>query len=142
MKSHTCDQSGRYVVRLSFASLSIALHKTRRPAKRLLAAVEAKSKRNEHFGKLYRDFMAEYEALGHKKVVTNSTQLNSSACYLPHHGVLREFRTTTKLRVVFNGSQKIPHSQSLNSHFFESAAVTWKRPAELAAPPICNDCRH
>lgn len=34
--------------------------------------------------------------------------------YLPHHGVLRESSSTTKLRVVFNGSQKTNTGLSLN----------------------------
>ncbi|XP_057335118.1 uncharacterized protein LOC130673919 [Microplitis mediator] len=38
----------------------------------------------------------------------------SHTYYLPHHGVLREQSTSTKLRVVFNGSSKTSSQVSLN----------------------------
>ena len=34
--------------------------------------------------------------------------------YMPHHGVLKETSSITKLRVVFNGSEKISNGVSLN----------------------------
>ncbi|KYN29313.1 hypothetical protein ALC57_01253 [Trachymyrmex cornetzi] len=39
------------------------------------------------------------------------SNLIENRCYLPHHGVLRESRATTKLRVVFNGSQRTTSHQ-------------------------------
>lgn len=38
------------------------------------------------------------------------------ACYLPHHGVFRVSSSTTRLRVVFNGSQRTRSGKSLNNH--------------------------
>jgi len=43
-----------------------------------------------------------------------STEEAKSAYHLPHHGVLREASSTTKLRVVFNGSQKSSSGATLN----------------------------
>ncbi|KAK2577645.1 hypothetical protein KPH14_012903, partial [Odynerus spinipes] len=34
--------------------------------------------------------------------------------YLPHHGVLKPSSTTTKLRVVFNGSSPTSSGRSIN----------------------------
>ena len=34
--------------------------------------------------------------------------------FMPHHGVLKETSSTTKLRVVFNGSEKSNNGVSLN----------------------------
>ena len=45
---------------------------------------------------------------------SHRTQQQKDAYYLPHHGVLRESSTSTKLRVVFNGSQKTSSRSSLN----------------------------
>ncbi|XP_071055024.1 uncharacterized protein [Onthophagus taurus] len=55
---------------------------------------------------------AEYLALNHMKQVT--TNLEAPHFYLPHHGVVRETSSTTRLRVVFNGSQKTSSGVSLN----------------------------
>ena len=39
-------------------------------------------------------------------------------CYLFHFGVVREDRETTKLRVVYNGSEK-SHGPSLNDNMYK-----------------------
>lgn len=46
---------------------------------------------------------------------------NTAKCYLPHHGVLRQSSSSTKLRVVFNGSQRTTTGKSLNSHLLIGA---------------------
>lgn len=61
------------------------------------------------------DFMRQYRDLNHMKLAPlSSSDSPNRACYLPHHGVLREGSTTTKLRVVFNGSSSLPNGDSLN----------------------------
>ena len=39
---------------------------------------------------------------------------NSTVCYLPHHPVINPDKQTTKLRVVFNASNKTSNGKSLN----------------------------
>ncbi|XP_059225759.1 uncharacterized protein LOC131997906 [Stomoxys calcitrans] len=77
--------------------------------------------------KAYKAFMSEYEHLGHMEKVGRYPQdLPPNIYFLPHHGVLRESSTTTKLRVVFDGSSRVPPQPSLND--------------ELASgPPLQND---
>ncbi|XP_029159529.1 uncharacterized protein LOC114931579 [Nylanderia fulva] len=65
VRTVTRTSSGRYVVRLPFASPPTSLSETRRPAERLLEAMERKGARDARFGDLYRDFMDEYEDLQH-----------------------------------------------------------------------------
>lgn len=75
--------------------------------------MEKRCQLNTRFGSLYEEFMREYEHLKHMSPMTLGI---SSGCYLPHHGVLRESSSSTKLRVVFNGSQRIQSGESLNAH--------------------------
>ncbi|XP_024867312.1 uncharacterized protein LOC112451722 [Temnothorax curvispinosus] len=122
VRTHERTPAGRYVVRLPFASTPKHLAETRKPAERLLTAMERKCARDFRFGELYRSFMREYEDLGHLEAVAPSDENTTRGeCYLPHHGVLKEASTTTKLRVVFNGSQRTSSGDSLNDHLFAGA---------------------
>ncbi|XP_018400786.1 PREDICTED: uncharacterized protein LOC108778178 [Cyphomyrmex costatus] len=49
---------------------------------------------------------------------TPTSRTSRRTCYLPHHGVLRAESSSTKLRVVFNGSSTIASGQSLNDHLY------------------------
>ncbi|XP_029177170.1 uncharacterized protein LOC114945219 [Nylanderia fulva] len=121
VRTVTRTPTGRYMVRLPLASPPTTLQDTRRPAEHLLKAMESKGSRDFRFGDLYRSFMQEYEDLQHMKRVNIATTAEDIRCYLPHHGVLNESSTTTKLRVVFNGSQRTRTGTSLNSHLLTGA---------------------
>ncbi|XP_071579379.1 uncharacterized protein [Temnothorax nylanderi] len=122
VQTHARTETGRYVVRLPFSKEPTTLAETRRPAERLLTAMERKCQREPRFGKLYRQFMREYEELKHIELASVSPDHEvKPECYLPHHGVLRESSTSTKLRVVFNGSQQTPSGESLNHHLLVGA---------------------
>ncbi|XP_011859086.1 PREDICTED: uncharacterized protein LOC105556600 [Vollenhovia emeryi] len=54
--------------------------------------------------------------MGHMTPLNDSRDVGGPVSYLPHHGVLRESSTTTKLRVVFNGSTATSSGDSLNRH--------------------------
>ncbi|XP_029171127.1 uncharacterized protein LOC114945863 [Nylanderia fulva] len=121
VRTVTRTPTGRYMVRLPFSSPPTTLQDTRRPAEHLLKAMETKGSRDLRFGDLYHGFMQEYEDLQHMKKVNTSTTTENFRCYLPHHGVLKESSTTTKLRVVFNGSQRTRAGTSLNSQLLTGA---------------------
>ncbi|KAK9703669.1 hypothetical protein QE152_g29195 [Popillia japonica] len=68
--------------------------------------------------------MHEYESLGHMTEINgtlghmteiNGTDDESISYYMPHHGVLKEQRVTTKLRVVFDASTPTSTGFSLNN---------------------------
>lgn len=58
---------------------------------------------------MYKDFMAEYLALGHMSVATTPGQY-----YIPHHAICKNDGVDTKIRVVFDASSKGPTGMSLN----------------------------
>ncbi|XP_024867526.1 uncharacterized protein LOC112451852, partial [Temnothorax curvispinosus] len=116
VRTHTRTATGRYVVRLPFVKTPPSLAETRKPAERLLNAMERKGARDSRFEELYRSFIQEYEDLQHMEPVNPSENNEPNTCYLPHHGVFRESSSTTKLRVVFNGSQRTGSGDSLNDH--------------------------
>lgn len=84
--------------------------------------MERKCAADVQFGELYQMFLKEYEDLHHMTEATPPAK-GQPVCYLPHHGVLRESSATTKLRVVFNGSQPLRNGKSLNSNCCSLAPI-------------------
>ena len=60
------------------------------------------------------EFLNEYEALGHMAVVPKSLVTQRRVFYLPQHAVVRETSSTTRIRVVFNGSHRTNFALSIN----------------------------
>jgi len=112
-ETHSRDTTGRYIVQLPFRSTHKPLEESRSSAVRALERVRHRIQRDPSFGNLYVEFMKEYESLGHMQLATN-LRGDLSPVYLPHHGVLHESSSTTKLRVVFNGSSRTNTGVSLN----------------------------
>lgn len=106
-KNHRRDKQGRYIVRLPFNDKIGKLGKSKRAAINQFFAMERKMARNAEFAQKYREFMAEYEALGHMRKVTEESE---SGYYTPHHGVL----SSKKFRIVFNASALTTSGISLN----------------------------
>lgn len=77
-RTHERTGSGRYVVRLPFVRSPPTFTKTRKPAERLLTAMEHRCVRDPHFGNLYRAFMMEYEHLKHMELISASPQKSQS----------------------------------------------------------------
>ncbi|XP_018395413.1 PREDICTED: uncharacterized protein LOC108773930 [Cyphomyrmex costatus] len=77
---------------------------SKRLAQRFL---ERRFKEDSVLHERYVDFMRDYLEAGHMSIVTDSGQnLEHPVVYLPHHGVVKETSSTTKLRVVFDASSK------------------------------------
>ncbi|GFU95905.1 DUF1758 domain-containing protein [Trichonephila clavipes] len=64
-------------------------------------------------GTLYKEFMNEYELLGHMEEIKNET-LDKINYYIPHHSVYKPEKTSTPMRVVFDASAKTTSGFSLN----------------------------
>ncbi|GFU81839.1 integrase catalytic domain-containing protein [Trichonephila clavipes] len=92
------------------------------PLKRL-NALWTRLIRDPQYLKLYRDFIHEYDQLGHMKEVVAEHDNSEVAYYMPHHGVLRPEKSTTKLRVVFNATNPTSNGLSLNSIQYNGGLV-------------------
>ncbi|XP_029170330.1 uncharacterized protein LOC114940017 [Nylanderia fulva] len=115
-RHHTRSPDGRYIVRLPTIDSLPDLSGTIRAARRALQHTEKKFERDSEFQGMYVEFMRQYLNLRHMRPAPSSTESHPGACYLPHHGVLRPDSSSTKLRVVFNGSSSLPNGDSLNRY--------------------------
>ncbi|XP_061722994.1 uncharacterized protein LOC133529314 [Cydia pomonella] len=104
---------GKYIVKMPLnAKYEKKLGNSKQIAISQFLQLERKLQRQPKFAQMYREFMKEYSDLQHMKPSKSSS---AQDCYLPHHGVLRAKASTTKLRVVYNASQKTSSGYSLNS---------------------------
>lgn len=111
----TRNDDGRFVVTIPLKQDPQVLGDSFEMAKRRFLSLERKFERESAFRDKYLAFMKEYEQLGH--MTQNQTLFpynDSVSYYLPHHGVLRESSTTTKLRTVFDASAVTSSRVSLN----------------------------
>ncbi|XP_055623657.1 uncharacterized protein LOC129767065 [Toxorhynchites rutilus septentrionalis] len=98
---------GRYIVRYPKQNdFDIMLGFSKPSALRRFELLEKRLERDPQLKAEYHNFMREYSALGHMRLVkTDAT--TSKTFYLPHHPVFKEASTTTKMRVVFDGSARL-----------------------------------
>ncbi|XP_059057830.1 uncharacterized protein LOC131851357 [Achroia grisella] len=112
VKNVTRLSNGRFCVRIPLKHNPSVLGESFQRATHCLYAVERKLRIKPDFGKLYHEFMNEYKMLHHMTEVKGVD--NTKSYFIPHHGILREGSTTTKLRVVFNASSPTSSGVSLN----------------------------
>lgn len=110
-------ESGKYIARLPFKLNSPDLGDSLPMATRRLFAMERRFKKFPELKNEYTKFMREYIELGHMSLIPYSelkTTADTKIFYLPHHAVMKQSSSTTKLRVVFDGSSKSSTGVSLN----------------------------
>ncbi|XP_055633833.1 uncharacterized protein LOC129774162 [Toxorhynchites rutilus septentrionalis] len=111
----TRDNEGRYVVRLPRKpNFNIMLNDSKASALNRYQLLERRLDRNPELKEEYDKFMREYLSLGHMKLVNAEDDQAPVSYYLPHHPVIKDTSTTTKVRVVFDGSSKTSSGFSLN----------------------------
>ncbi|XP_076635445.1 uncharacterized protein LOC143348733 [Colletes latitarsis] len=113
-RTHKRDESGRYIVSLPLKSSPAELGESKKAASSFFSKLERRFDTDPKFQNAYREFLREYEDLGHMERISDHLTNKGPVYYLPHHGVLRESSSTTKLRVVFNASCKTSSGTSLN----------------------------
>ncbi|GFR19650.1 hypothetical protein TNCT_736921 [Trichonephila clavata] len=77
--------------------------------------------RNNPVKSVSRVLSEEYEDLGHMREI--KADGSGVAFYMPHHAVYGPKKSTTKLRIVFNGSSPSKSGKSLNSIQFNGGLV-------------------
>ncbi|GFX68158.1 DUF1758 domain-containing protein [Trichonephila clavipes] len=109
------DKTGRFIVRLPIKeNAETLLGYSKENAIKRLNGIWEKLNKNNTMGTLYKEFMNEYELLGHMEEIKNGT-LDKINYYIPHHSVYKPEKTSTPLRVVFDTSAKTTSGFSLNS---------------------------
>ena len=116
---------GRYQVRLPFRENVVVLGNSMSKACSQLRRVLANLQKDPRVHEMYNDFLQEYLDLSHMCKIPKSRRSsnNAESYYLPHHHVLKEDKTTTKLRVVFNGSAVTSSGVSLNDKLLQGPVV-------------------
>ncbi|XP_046142264.1 uncharacterized protein LOC123987928 [Osmia bicornis bicornis] len=122
----TRHTDGRYIVRIPFKENITQLGYSRDQAERRLRSLERKLGKQPDLRAQYIEFMSEYESLGHMSKMSEIVDNSHTGFYLPHHAVFKAQSTTTKLRVVFDGSAKSSSGLSLND-------------CQLIGSPVQND---
>ncbi|GFT66155.1 integrase catalytic domain-containing protein [Trichonephila clavipes] len=114
VRTHRRNCEGRYVVSMALNKDPSCLGNSKDIAIRRLNSLWKWLSRDSNYLSLYAEFLKEYEELGHLERVVESSE-PPTHYYIPHHGVLRPEKLTTKLRIVFNGSSPTTTGISLNN---------------------------
>lgn len=125
------DVTGRYIVRLPFREddPQCKYGKSKEVALKRFQHLENRFKKNPEIKSRYSQVIHEYLDLGHMVRINGEDCNKADAVYLPHHAVIREDKTTTKVRVVFDASCKGKNGVSLNDTL-------------MIGPTLQQDLRH
>ncbi|XP_055685378.1 uncharacterized protein LOC129791308 [Lutzomyia longipalpis] len=119
--THTRTPEGRFVVELPFKKSPELLGESRPQAIRQLLALERKFEKFPELKKAYSEVMRDQLERGWLEPVPWDDS-RAISYYMPHHGVFKD-STTTKLRIVYNGSAKTTSGFSLNDFLMVGPTV-------------------
>ncbi|CAK1577881.1 unnamed protein product [Parnassius mnemosyne] len=122
---------GRYIVKLPLRDEELVCKNgnSREIAIKRLKSLETRLSKNQELREKYHNVLKEYLQLGHMRSISNHEPRINEPIYLPHHAVVREDKSTTKVRVVFNASEPNKFGVSLND-------------ALMVGPTLQADLRH
>ncbi|GFT12634.1 uncharacterized protein TNCV_5094111 [Trichonephila clavipes] len=120
--THFRTKEGKYVVSMPLKKEPSCLGNSKDIALKRLGSLWNRLARDDNYLNLYREFLRDYERLGHMKEVTNETE-PKIAYYATHHGIYRPEMSTTKLRVVFNCSSLTDNGISLNDIQYNGGVI-------------------
>lgn len=108
------NNDGRFIVKIPFKHDPSHLGDSRQIAVKQFMNLERKLLSNPKLKDSYEQFLDEYLKLGHMTNTKDDSQSSVNSYFMPHHGVLKESSSSTKLRVVFNASMATTSGYSLN----------------------------
>lgn len=117
MKNYSRNSDGRFVVRIPLKISRSELGVSKEMAIKRFLNLERTLDKDKELKASYSDFTKEYIELDHMELSCNESDSNIPTYYLPHHGVLRPDSSSTKLRVVFDGSAVTKLGLSLNDKY-------------------------
>nr|XP_053620905.1 uncharacterized protein LOC128681202 [Plodia interpunctella] len=115
-RTTTRDSNGRYIVALPFKGEVYSLGDSRQMAEKRFLCLERKLQASSSMKQAYDAVVREYLDKGYISLAPPDTQESQHApsYTIPHHGVVRQDKLTTNLRVVLDGSARTSTSVSLN----------------------------
>lgn len=111
--THSRLPDGRYMVHLPFKKVPPALGSSQGTADRRFRALESKLTKSPELRQLYSQDMAQHISEGHM-VHMQDFDPKLSHYFLPHHAIIKDSSSSTKLRVVYDASSKSSSGFSLN----------------------------
>ena len=116
--------NGRYSTSLPFKEENPDIPKNYNISMKRLNSLHSRLKRNPDVLKKYDDVIQEQIKLGIVEEVSASCEAEESLTYLPHREVIREEKSSTKLRIVFDASAKSrSNSHSLNTALYKGPCL-------------------
>lgn len=109
----TRDETGRFIVSLPFKQNPSCLGDSFKTARQQYLHLERKFQKNRDFKSRYDDVIREYISQGYL-VELPETEPCSGGFVLPHHGVIRDDKVSSKLRIVLQANQATDNGISLN----------------------------
>jgi len=114
-KKHTArDDTGRYIVRLPRREDQGRLGESYGQAKRRFHQLKRRFQEHPDLHQAYFEFMQEYEELGRMNQINEDTSSTEERYYLPHHAGFKSSSSTTRTRVVLDGSCRSSNGLSSN----------------------------
>ncbi|XP_062538239.1 uncharacterized protein LOC134206529 [Armigeres subalbatus] len=139
VKTFSRTEDGRYVVRLpKHVNFEQMLGNSREMSLSRFRKQESQLERKPDMRLQYNAFMQEYLDLEHMKEISEdviqkevSSESTKKEYYLPHRAVLKESSTTTKVRIVFDGSACTDTGYSLNDALLKGPIIQDELPSLL-----------
>ena len=108
--------AGKFVVKMPFKEEIGFFGDSLQQTRGLLRCLVFRLERNPELDRNYNNFINEFINLGHMEEIPDNELVRPhyKCFYMPHHCVLKDSSTTTKLRVIFDASAKTTSGISLN----------------------------